>query len=197
MQALSELPFVGGNPALDFVNTAEQRGHPLAGEALHTPADLRVWGWRYGILAETAKSKNPAGELSKALEARELLYRLWDSRVRRSSDDRADLRRLAELATEAWAAGALQPAENHRLCWRWDSSQLTTVRHVAVTAAVELLTAPASSRLKQCPGEHCGWFFLDTTKRGNRRWCLMSECGQAAKSARRRRRPAPESMPSA
>jgi len=40
----------------------------------------------------------------------------------------------------------------------------------------------------QCAGAGCGWFFLDTTKRGNRRWCSMRDCGQDAKSARRRAR---------
>jgi predicted RNA-binding Zn ribbon-like protein len=55
-----------------------------------------------------------------------------------------------------------------------------------VTAAVDLLGRDTTPRLKQCPGDRCGWFFLDTTKRGNRRWCAMSECGQDAKTARRR-----------
>jgi predicted RNA-binding Zn ribbon-like protein len=55
-----------------------------------------------------------------------------------------------------------------------------------VTSAVDLLRELPSERLKQCPGEHCGWFFLDSTKRGNRRWCSMGECGQDAKDERRR-----------
>jgi predicted RNA-binding Zn ribbon-like protein len=57
-----------------------------------------------------------------------------------------------------------------------------------VTAAARLLAADPPPRLKQCPGDHCGWFFIDATKRGNRRWCSMSGCGQDAKSARRRGR---------
>ena len=72
--------------------------------------------------------------------------------------------------------------------WRWSPSELATVRHVAVTAAIHLLDQPRSSRLKQCPGDRCGWFFLDSTKRGNRRWCQMRECGQEAKDERRRMR---------
>ena len=122
------------------------------------------------------------------IEARELLYRIWFARVRNAPDDPIDLVRLAELAGEAFASGRLQPDEDNRLSWRWDADDLASVRHVAVTSAVELLTTPAAPRLKQCPGDHCGWFFLDTTRRGNRRWCLMSECGQAAKTAGRRRR---------
>ena len=77
-----------------------------------------------------------------------------------------------------------------RLSWSWDRAQLSTVRYVAVTSALELLSHGTTARLKQCPGDDCGWFFIDTTKRGNRRWCSMSECGQEAKTARRRVRPA-------
>jgi CGNR zinc finger len=51
--------------------------------------------------------------------------------------------------------------------------------------ARELLYALFLDRV-QCPGERCGWLFLDTTKRGNPRWCSMSECGQEAKNLNRR-----------
>ena len=84
--------------------------------------------------------------------------------------------------------GRLQPADEGNVGWHWSRSELATVRHVAVTSAVDLLRDSPTPRLKQCPGDHCGWFFIDATKRGNRRWCLMSECGQAAKSAGRRQR---------
>jgi predicted RNA-binding Zn ribbon-like protein len=57
-----------------------------------------------------------------------------------------------------------------------------------VTSALDLLRDVPDARLKQCPGGNCGWLFLDTTKRGNRRWCSMSECGQDAKDERRRAR---------
>jgi predicted RNA-binding Zn ribbon-like protein len=55
-----------------------------------------------------------------------------------------------------------------------------------VTSAVELLRSSPTGRLKECPGDRCGWLFLDTSKRGNRRWCSMSECGQEAKDEQRR-----------
>ncbi len=189
MQTVDELPFVAGNPALDFVNTAEGRGHPLAGDALTTPDDLRAWGLRYGILAAGATNQNPDLELSRAVQARELLYEIWSDRTRGTPSSSANLAQLAELASDAYHAARLTDSDDGRLHWRWDDDDLTTVRHVAVTSAVDLLTQTGTGRLKQCPGDHCGWFFLDTTKRGNRRWCSMSDCGQAAKTANRRKRP--------
>jgi predicted RNA-binding Zn ribbon-like protein len=181
--------------ALDFVNTAEGRGHPNAGEALRTADDLRQWGERSGVIAasttNTASANTAADqELRAALEARELIYRLLlgQSRGHRAAD--TDVAALERLASSAYQAGHLEQAEDGEFSWRWDRSQLSTVRYVVVTSALELLSQSPAGRLKQCPGDDCGWFFIDTTKRGNRRWCSMRECGQEAKTARRRGRPA-------
>jgi predicted RNA-binding Zn ribbon-like protein len=184
MQTVSEMPFVGGDVALDFVNTAEARGEPEAGDALVTATDLREWGVRYGLLARSAAGDD--SELEKARRARELLYGLFVARVHDRPPAKAQLARLSELAADAYRAATLETAADGSLRWRWNRSELATVRQVAVASAVELLHAEPVPRLKQCPGDRCGWFFLDTTKRGNRRWCSMSECGQQAKNLRRR-----------
>jgi predicted RNA-binding Zn ribbon-like protein len=188
VQSISALPFVAGDVALDFVNTAEERGHPAAGDALVTPGDLRLWGERYGLLRASVKlGADAADELDRARSARDLLYDIFAACVHGSSGTSAQLADLTELARAAYGAGALRPQDSS-VRWQWNRAELATVRHVAVTSGVELLGALPSSRLKQCPGDHCGWIFLDTTKRGNRRWCLMSECGQDAKDERRRAR---------
>ena len=180
------MPFVGGDVALDFVNTAEERGHPESGDVLITPADLRQWGARRGVVAAGASSPDDDAELARAREARELMYGLFLTRVRGSAADARELDQLAELAADAYRAGSLERDADGRVGWRWSAADLATVRHVAVTSAVALLATGPSARLKQCPGDHCGWFFIDTTKRGNRRWCQMRECGQEAKDRRRR-----------
>jgi predicted RNA-binding Zn ribbon-like protein len=193
--SVAKLPFIAGDVALDFVNTAEERGHPSAGDALHTIDDLRLWGQRRGVLTSGAgggsNGDEQAGELPDALAARELLYQLFLDRIhgRRSSD--SDLTSLSSLASMAYQAARMDQEPNGRLTRVWDPTRLATVRHVAVTAAVELLGQDPTTRLKQCPGDHCGWFFLDGTKRGNRRWCSMSDCGQEAKAASRRERSTP------
>jgi len=187
MHPVQELNFVAGHAALDFVNTAEERGHPQAGDALRSAADLRLWGQRYGLLADPAGPGGPdRAELRRATEARELLYALFFARVHGRPAPPGGLDRLARLAGDAYRAARLRPGEDGTVRWQWDPGDLATVRHVAVTSAVDLLQTMATPRLKQCPGDHCGWFFLDTTKRGNRRWCQMSECGQEAKDERRR-----------
>jgi predicted RNA-binding Zn ribbon-like protein len=189
VQSIAEMPFIAGHVALDFVNTAEERGHPEAGDALRTAADLRLWGQRYGLLSQaTGGGEDQQRELDRAREARELLYTLFLARVDGRPASEAEFAQLAQLATAAYAAAVLQPTDDGSVGWRWNRAELATVRHVAVTSALDLLRTDPAPRLKQCPGEQCGWFFLDGTKRGNRRWCSMSECGQDAKDQRRRAR---------
>jgi predicted RNA-binding Zn ribbon-like protein len=189
VQPVSDIPFVAGDAALDFVNTAEERGNPAAGDALVTPGDLYLWGQRYGLLEAPAGLGAEAGEeLDWARRARDLLYDLFVARIRARPATSAQLTELADLARAAYQAGSLRTADDHSVNWHWSSAELATVRHVAVTRGVELLRTEPSPRLKQCPGDHCGWIFLDFTKQGNRRWCQMSECGQEAKSERRRQR---------
>ena len=182
------MPFVAGHPALDLVNTAEERGHPDAGDALHTADDLRLWGERYGLIAPSAARAGAiTAEFQRAIEARELLYKLFYARTHHQSPAATDLARLAQLAAAAYAEADLESGSDGIVRWHWSPSTAATIRHIAVTSAVDLLAAEPSPRLKQCPGDHCGWFFIDATKGGNRRWCSMSECGQEAKNRNRRR----------
>jgi predicted RNA-binding Zn ribbon-like protein len=44
-------------------------------------------------------------------------------------------------------------------------------------SAVQVLTADDRNRLKQCPGERCGWLFMDGSRNRSRRWCEPNECG--------------------
>jgi predicted RNA-binding Zn ribbon-like protein len=185
MQSLEELPFVAGNAGLDFVNTAELRGHPEAGDVIATAADLRRWGQRYGLLSHVP-AHNADDELRRAIETRELLYAVFVGRIEGRAPSRGQLDELAALVATAYAAAQLRRDDTGAIAWRWRRGDLATVRHTAVTDAVRLLAQPPTPRLKQCPGDRCGWLFLDSTKRGNRRWCEMRKCGQEAKDDRRR-----------
>jgi predicted RNA-binding Zn ribbon-like protein len=187
MTTVADLPFIAGHVALDFVNTAEERGHPDASDMLRTPDDLRGWGERYGLISAPA-GPGDAGqaEFQRAIEARELLYAVFLARRDGQPATPEQLARLSELGAAAYRAGKLHRDDDGRISWSWDRASLDSIRHVAVTEAIDLLRAEPSARLKQCPGDHCGWFFLDTTKRGNRRWCSMAECGQDAKDEYRR-----------
>jgi predicted RNA-binding Zn ribbon-like protein len=187
MHTAADLPLVGGHLALDFVNTTDEQD-PAGEDVLQTVADLRTWGERCGLLDATASLAGGAAELTRALGVRELLHALFVARINGRPEGMARLGELSALVSEAYGAAALQPSSAGRVEWHWSRNELASVRHAVVTQALELLQAEPSERLKECPGERCGWLFLDTSKRGNRRWCSMSECGQEAKDQQRRRR---------
>ena len=58
-----------------------------------------------------------------------------------------------------------------------------TVR-VAVSAAALLARAADRDRVKICPGDDCGWMFLDESRNRRRTWCAMDMCGNRAKARR-------------
>jgi predicted RNA-binding Zn ribbon-like protein len=56
-----------------------------------------------------------------------------------------------------------------------------------------LFGSDRAAQIRQCQADVCTLLFVDTSRRGDRRWCSMAGCGNRAKLAefRRRRRQAP------
>ena len=97
----------------------------------------------------------------------------------------------------ALARAVLRPVGD-RWAWAEPHLALTTPRDRAVRAVVDLLTSPELATLHQCEDAACGWVYLDSSPRRNRRWCAprtaATATGPAASThARRRRRPKPPS----
>jgi len=59
----------------------------------------------------------------------------------------------------------------------------TPVDRLAV-AAVDLITQISSDRVKACGDVACGWLFLDSSHRQNRRWCSAADCGNRDRARR-------------
>jgi predicted RNA-binding Zn ribbon-like protein len=189
---VGELELNAGNVVLDFVNTVEDRLEEDPEDLLRTPADLAEWAAMSGVLAGRPPALRSA-ELARALDLRERLTALLDAKLDGRALDRGDLAALAAAEARAHAAGSLEQGEDGLLCWRWDPASPASLRHTIAATASDLLSSPDADRIGRCAGQGCGWFFLDATKRGNRRWCSMKDCGQAAKSANRRARRASRS----
>jgi predicted RNA-binding Zn ribbon-like protein len=54
--------------------------------------------------------------------------------------------------------------------------------------AIFLFGGPARAHVRQCEGDGCAILFLDTSRKGTRRWCSMKACGNKAKVAQFRQR---------
>jgi predicted RNA-binding Zn ribbon-like protein len=185
--------FVGGDPAIDFVNTVTGRDQ-LPRDWLDSYARLLDWAALVKILpadalqqlAKQAKRQPAAaaGALARAKVLRENLFSLLAG-IKSGSAPSKD---VLALLRKHWVAGV----SAHEL--RWDNGQVVMeLRNevdldlIASTVAyriVEHVLARPMDRLRMCQGSNCSWLFVDTSKGGRRRWCDMAVCGNAAKSRR-------------
>jgi hypothetical protein len=178
---------VGGHPALEFCNTwAGWGGPPLRGsEYLRDYGALAVWaGYQELIDPETmttlrAEAERVSDLAERALAAaRELRAGLYASLLDpMDAASFAVVRRYAEQAS-----GRLGLVLDKEGLARWHipvaAGLITPVLAVAWSAA-ELLGESRRHQVRACPGEGCGWLFLDP--RGRRKWCSMAACGNRAK----------------
>jgi predicted RNA-binding Zn ribbon-like protein len=154
-------------------------------------ADLA--GFRRWLAARGFVTGRAAGEAdrARAIELREALRGL----ARRHHDGPANPRGAPELAVldalgrrgalhVRFAAGDGGP--RHEPAGEGPDAALALVLGVVA----EAMAAGTWSRLKACPGPHCGWLFYDGSRNRSRQWCSMQLCGNRVKGrefrARRR-----------
>jgi predicted RNA-binding Zn ribbon-like protein len=187
-QTIDELELIGGEPALDFVNTVETRASsPL--ELLRTYADLVDWTARVGLVdAKTASSLRRSGAdevLGRAVALREAAYEVLVAvAIERAPPPTHALAVVnAEIADAR--RGAALVFDGEAFTFEAPPKDLLLPLHVVARALADLLTSPRLHRVGRCEGVgDCGWLFLDTTKNGSRRWCSMAGCGSRAKMRR-------------
>jgi predicted RNA-binding Zn ribbon-like protein len=185
----------GGRPAAPgqlalvqaFINTHFDLEHEHGAELLHSPGALYGWLSEHGLI-DTGNGVVGPEHLRRALALREALRAF-------AADGRAQAAR--ERLDEA-AAGA--PVE---LRFAPDGPRFVGARRHGVDGALGALLAIVAqsiaggswSRLKICPGHHCGWAFYDNSRNRSGRWCSMSVCGGREKArAHYRRRRADEAV---
>jgi predicted RNA-binding Zn ribbon-like protein len=190
----------GGHPALDLVNTLDNRFHAEGpAELLNAYGDLirlteqaqLLDAPRARQLRSAATPKAAARALSSARELREalaaVLYGILDGRPPRATDLRALERHFHRAATHrelAWTRGDGSGQSDVQ----WQRGRFTQATELPVwlfaQAASELLVSGALERVRACHLETCRWLFLDTSKNHTRRWCNMKACGNRMKARR-------------
>lgn len=171
-------PQIAGSVALDLVNTVSWRLSPERRiEHLVDYADVLRWAAQVGLIDEESRAAierhvqdDPAAaadEHRRVLELREALYD--------AVYERATIEPVVNEHAAAVAAGRLDRDGDR---WTWEfATDLALPRRRVALAAVELLMRDDLDRLGQCSDAECGWVFLDTSPRHNRRWCVASDCG--------------------
>lgn len=189
---------LSGHPVLDLMNTVDWRLDPNRSlERLQTMDDVLDWCVLTGLVNvdEHARLRNDAAshprtasrEHGAVLAWRELAY---DAVVNRSP---GAMRAVVEEYRRVVARSELEPT-GPAGPWRWQDARinLATTRDRMVRSTVDLVTRPDLRLIHQCEDDACGWVYLDTSPRHNRRWCSAAGCGNRNRARRfnqRRRRP--------
>lgn len=201
---------IGGSLCLDFVNTvggrirragrrrAKGSADQVVDDRLPSYEALRRWGALVGVLTpRQAKSladeavRRPAAAAAvstRSLILREAMYRIFTAAIQGDPPRAEDLAIFnRELQT---ARGRELVVASPDLRWEFDRTKgaLDQVLWPVVASAAELLTSASLKRVGQCPGDACGWLFLDTSRSRRRQWCDMAACGTLAKVRRFRQK---------
>jgi predicted RNA-binding Zn ribbon-like protein len=180
--------WLGGRPAVDFVNTRRERWRRDV-ETLTSPRDLAEWL----VEADLLTAAMPVG--------RDLLR------------EARELREAIDVAVMAVTARDPVPAAAVKLIDGWlvragtrphlivgpdgvptlgERGPTDTPRRALGTIALDaarILGAEAErDRVRICASETCSARFYDRSPAGRRRWCSMSLCGNVAKARRHRSR---------
>ena len=179
--------WIGGAACLDFVNTASWRTPDLLeNERFRSVEDLAEWGRIAGLPVGHVS----AATLDAAHELRSLLYDLFTAIAEGAELHSSELARFD--ASIAGAARRMQPRPTtDHPAWRWvprDPGDERVLVDAIVLAALDLVRSPDIALLRTCANERCGWLFLDRSRKHNRRWCEMRECGAQAQARRYRTR---------
>jgi predicted RNA-binding Zn ribbon-like protein len=186
--------FVGGDPALDFINTVSGRDQTPR-DWLDGYACLLEWATLVRLLPERnlraltkklhSESATAARALTRAKELREELFALVSAIAAGNTPPKSALAALREH----WLAGT----DAHELRFengqvladiRADAADFDLIAAMVAYRMVEHVLAQPADRLRMCGGTNCAWVFIDSSKAGRRRWCDMAVCGNVAKAQR-------------
>ena len=180
--------WVGGEACLDFNNTVSWNREGPTDERLQTHDDLLAWGVFAGLAGESRK-EGGRRVLDDALQLRETLHRILSPLSRWHAPAPEDLAEFNKFLARAVARVRIARGKG---TFSWDFSdsagELDPVLAGVVWSAARLLTSSDLKLLRECANPDCGWLFVDRSRRKNRRWCEMRECGNRAKARRYYRR---------
>jgi predicted RNA-binding Zn ribbon-like protein len=200
-----DLPFeyLGGNSALDLVNTADWTSRGPEQDRLSDYDRLTRWAEGAGLVpakagaALRARAKAHPGDAESAyrsaLRARAVLERLFGAIARGEAPHDALDDFNALLARALRPMRVVPPKKGRRatgmqLGWEDLGASLDSVIWPAVWSGAELLVSDDAERIRVCGGVNCGWMYVDRSRNGLRRWCSMGTCGTREKSRRRYQR---------
>ncbi len=177
-----QLKITGGRLCLDFLNTANwDRDGKIVEDKLSSEADLKMWCSLVGV--DQVHLRFDDEGIAKIQSLRGELRHLFASVIQKGNLDYANLKVLNDIANDL----PVSTLDIQKQSVVFDVE--VSLRQILLFSAISVLTYPAEiSRVKMCGGDNCGWFFVDESKNGRRRWCSMELCGNRQKARRHYKR---------
>jgi predicted RNA-binding Zn ribbon-like protein len=178
--------WLGGRPALDFVNTRRERWRRDV-ECLLSVDEVVTWLVRAHLLPQPMRA--PASVLAEARALREAIDAGVRAAVARQAPDPAAVALIDDWLTLAGSRPALTPGRDGRPVLADRVSAESPRRALGMVAydAARMLGIPSErARLRICGSDTCSARFYDRSPAGARRWCSMALCGNQAKARRHR-----------
>jgi predicted RNA-binding Zn ribbon-like protein len=171
-------------------------------ETLHAPVDLLRWCAKEGVLdaasagrLEARWAEAPAeatARFAEGLALRETIYRVFEAQAGGKVAPAGDLVAFNKALAQAPRRATLEP-DADAYAWRIEvPHDISGILAAVLWTSGDLLASPRRNRVRRCANPQCGGIFLDDSKSGTRRWCMMSVCGNRAKAHRhymKRRKP--------
>jgi predicted RNA-binding Zn ribbon-like protein len=177
--------FVGGHPALDFLNTVADQGKTRTDDKLTDWAAVRSWAAAANLLAPEdverflkRSRQEGANELTQLRRFREDAYAAIAHMTGGLGNEKAASRLLGAIH-DAIGRGTFEMLDD-RFVWRPNSQTVSRWVDAAALAFERLLRSDDFHRVRQCG--RCTWFFIDRGRGTGRRWCDMRTCGNRAKA---------------
>ena len=192
----SSFSFISGALCLDFINTAGWYRDTVVSDGLASYGELLLWAREAGVLSATEAdilsercsrdAAISADALNNAREVRALLQRLFQMIEAGAQPNAETLARFNEALAVTLSTMRLA-LDDGSFRWTWAEHGCDNLRSPLspiIWSAATLLLSEDRHRVRSCAGRYCGWFYIDRSRNGLRRWCSMASCGSRAKARR-------------
>ena len=188
------LYLVGGDPALDFVNTVKYRGLEDDGDRLISLGSTIHWAHVAGLIdqdelsmllgqsTQAADRKRVHDEIRSFREAARIV--IEHHGITDTDHDKAC--REVEVALASLSPVPALDRNDGRLTYSIPIRGLGDLKARIVACVGTLLEKRSDHVIKSCDGEDCDWVFIDRTKAKRRRWCDTRTCGNVARVRKHR-----------
>jgi predicted RNA-binding Zn ribbon-like protein len=157
------------NLCLEFVNSSWYITHKTLVDPLSDAAWLMKLADKWNIKSLSAPTE---GQIASLIETRSKFAKLLDKAIEGDKLTGGDVELVNNYMLKASFYRQLQDEKGtFKLCEVPESSDWNWFIAEVAASYSKLYSSTAVNRLKKCQNTECGWFFIDESKSGNRKWC--------------------------